>query len=202
MKKEKETGKKMNTGKEKNTVKKLNTKAKVGICIAAVAVVVVIVVVIVNVVRNRNAEEPVEEPTVDVGEPTKPSYTYGDADSDSFDFSGDYFDRAGEQTSMSITRGDEEGSYNVSILYQENDISTLAWEIEAVYDSETKALSYDGCTHMRYLLDPDDPEADPSYIELPGDGTGHIFMHDDALFWLDDADDMGNGMLFTERTAE
>ena len=189
---------------KKNTKRKMNTRDKVLICIGILAVVVIVVIFIVNAIRNRDTEdEAVEEYTyVDVGEPSKPQYELGDADSDTFDFSGEYFDRAGEQTNMSIIRGNEEGSYTITILHQENDISTLSWEIEATYDSDSKSLSYEGCTHMRYLLDPDDPEADPEYFELSSDGSGHIFKRDDALFWLDDEADMGSGMLFTERTAE
>ena len=189
--------------KKKTTNKKMNTRDKVLIGIGILAVAVIVVIFIVNAIRNRNTEEADEDWTyVDVGEPSKPQYELGDADSDTFNFSGDYFDRAGEQTSMSIVRGNEEGSYTITILYQENDISTLSWEIEATYDSDSKSLSYDSCTHMRYLQDPDDPEADPEVIELSGDGTGHIFKRDGSLFWLDDAEDMGSGMLFTERAAE
>lgn len=189
---------------KKTTNKITNTLYKVLLGVGILAVVAVITIFIINAIRgDRDTEEVIEEePVVDVGEPSKPQYELGDADSDKFDFSGEYFDRAGEQTNMTIVRGDEAGSYTVSILHQENDISTLAWEIEAVYDSDSKSLSYEGCTHMRYLLDPEDLDADPEVIELSGEGTGHIFKRDNALFWLDDAEDMGSGMLFTVRTAE
>ena len=187
----------------KKIAKKRSSRFRVLIGILVVAVVVFFIILAVILIRNRTAPE-VEEEILPVSEEgvTKPQYALGDADSDSFDFTGDYFDRAGEQTTLTIARGDEEGSYSVSILSQENEISTLAWEMEAVYDSETKSLSYDGCEHMRYLTDPDDPEADPTYIQLSGDGTGRIFLHDGALFWLDDEGDAGSGMIFTERTAE
>ncbi len=158
---------------------------------------------IYNATKNRE-EEPTEVSEVpDVGEPSKPAVVYGDPESDTYDFIGDYFDRAGGNTTLSITRGDEEGIYSISIFSIEDDYTSYSWQIDdAVYDSDCKALLYEGCTYMRYLSDPADPDADPEVFELSSDGSGKIFLHDDALVWLDDLDQKGDSMLFTRRTAE
>ncbi len=193
--------------KEKNNRKKTNKKKGIrfyvllGIGILALAAVIGLL--IYNATKNRE-EEPTEVSEVpDVGEPTKPAVVYGDPESDTYDFIGDYFDRAGENTTLSITRGDEEGSLSISIFSIEDDYTSYSWQIDdAVYDSDCKALLYEGCTYMRYLSDPADPDADPEVFELSSDGSGKIFLHDDALVWLDDLDQKGDSMLFTRRTAE
>jgi hypothetical protein len=188
---------------KKQKPKKRNILFNILLGIGILAVVVIIGVLIYNALHKKVEELPVEEEVSEyAGEPTKPNVEYGDPESDTYNFTGEYFDRAGENTSMSIIRGDEEGTYSISIFSQEDDYTSYSWEMDATYDSDCKALLYEDGTYYRYLTNPSDPDADPEVFTLSEEATGKIFLHNDALVWLDDIDDKGSGMLFTIRTAE
>ncbi|MBQ1547228.1 MAG: hypothetical protein IIZ61_02435 [Lachnospiraceae bacterium] len=188
--------------RNKKNDKKKNILFWILLTIGILAVATTIGVLIYNAVKNRKTDETFDETYTYAGEPTKPSVEYGDAESDTIDFSGEYFDRAGEKTSLSIIRGDEDGSYSVSIFTQEDDYTSYSWEIDASYDGDSKALLYEGGTCIRYFTDPSDSDGEPEAFVLYENGSGKIFSHDDSLLWLDDVDDKGSGMLFTRRTAE
>lgn len=190
--------------KKKTQKNKKNILFWIIFAIGILAVAVIIGFIVYNALKPREEELPLSEDGTYTyaGEPTKPSVEYGDPESDTYNFTGEYYDRAGESTSLSIIRGDEEGTYSISIFSQEDDYTSYSWEMDAAYDSDCNALLYEGGTCMRYLTNPTDPDADPEVFTLSEECTGKIFLHNDALLWLDDLNDKGNGMLFTIRTAE
>ncbi len=185
----------------------------------AVLIIVIAVIMILNATGhgfgNKNA---VSAPPTEAGVDVIP---YGDPASDSYDYTGDYFDMSTQKGTMTIAR--QGSGYEISVTYADSDDTMTTWGMTAVYDKARKALYYYDCTKTDYVFTetPTDSEqvaaaedaieeATGEAVELPKtetqssvdqstaytDGTGYIYMSSENFYWIDDKEDMGNGLLF------
>ena len=187
----------MKTGTNKKKQIRWN---KVILIIGIVVVVIIALVFIVRLFMVPREEQQEESETVETEEKLTDLVVYGDSGADSFEYSGEYFDRAGEVASMEISRDGD--TYSITIRTEEDEDSSRSWDMTATYDDTQKALMYSDCTGLRFIKDPADPDAAPTAIEEYSDGDGAIYKNGDNLFWVDHKDDAGSGMLFVKRTPE
>ncbi len=116
---------------------------------------------------------------------------YGDDESDNYDFTGDYFDTATQKGTMNITKDGK--SYNITLTYSENEDVVTIWKMTAVYNPYRKAIAYRDCTRSDYTS-ATDSSIEPS--EAYTDGSGFIYLSSKSLYWVDDKEDMGAGLIF------
>ncbi|MCR5098837.1 MAG: hypothetical protein K6B14_07815 [Lachnospiraceae bacterium] len=116
---------------------------------------------------------------------------YGDDESDSYDFTGDYFDTSTLKGTITIAKADN--GYSVNITYPESDDAMTIWKMTASYDPYRKALVYRDCTRSDYIMASDE-DSEPKVVY--SDGSGFIYMASKKFYWVDDKEDMGAGLLF------
>ncbi len=122
---------------------------------------------------------------------------YGDDESDSYDFTGDYFDTSTLKGTITIAKADD--GYSITITYPESDEAMTIWKMTASYDPYRKALVYRDCTRSDYFMTGDeDSEPKVAY----SDGSGFIYMASKKFYWVDDKEDMGSGLLFKKVNEE
>ncbi len=165
--------------------------------IGIITVAVIAVILIVNGMKGKNGTS-VSEQAKDqklLSEMDQDVIPYGDDDSDSYEFAGDYFDMATKKGTLHIEK--DGSTYNANITYTETDDSMAIWTMTCAYDKYKKALVFRDCTRTDYVMEEDSPVAtDEKYT----DGSGLIYMTGGNLFWVDDKDDMGTGLLFSKTT--
>ena len=164
------------------------------------AVIAIAGILIFNITHGKNGAKKATNAlgTGIIDETDEDVIPYGDNDSDSHDFSGDYFDTATQNGTMTITKDGQ--VYSVNITYAETDDSVSIWTMTAAYDKNRKALFYRDCVRTDYVSGSDDDsgmEGSEQYTE----GSGYIYLSSGKLFWIDNKEDMGTGLLF-ENTAE
>ena len=169
------------------------------------AVIAIIAVLIINAISGRtlgskiNVSTAEEEAEVDV-------IPYGDENADTYDYAGDYFDMATQKGTMVIER--DGTSYNITVTYAETDDTLSVWSMTAAYSKDRKALIYRDATRKDYIfsepVEADTTEEADAAAETSGiavseaytDGTGMFYLSNDSIFWIDEREDMGTGLMF------
>ena len=169
--------------------------------VGIVAVIAIAAILIINIVRGKDGSSNRGTNALGTGildETDEDVIPYGDNESDSYDFSGDYFDTATQNGTMTITRDGE--AYSINVTYAESDDSVTIWTMTAAYDKNRKALFYRDCVRTDYITGTAS-DANAGGTEKYTEGTGYIYLSSGDLFWIDNKEDMGTGMLF-EKTTE
>lgn len=184
--------------------KKTNTKRIILYSIVAIVIVVGVSVLIWKLTQRDGKQS---APTAETSGETADEDTvipYGDDESDDYDFTGDYFDISTNSGSMTIEK--DGSAYNIEITFSEDDSAISVWKMSATYDKARKALSYADATRTDYdfqsedgstdTTSTDDTESTTGQNDAYTDGSGYIYMANDNLFWIDQKDDMGAGLMF------
>lgn len=206
----------------------------IALIVGLIVIVVIVIILIVNAVRGNSPAQ--NTPAFTNTQEMEDILPYGDPESESYDFEGDYFDMATQKGTMTITRGS--GIYNINITYSESDDSMSIWSMTASYDNNRRALFYSDCVRTDYVFSNMDevnvdelseetestaadttetqieelntdaeaeteaPEvteaADDGVIknEIYNQGTGFFYLSGDSIYWTDNKEDMGVGLMF------
>lgn len=218
--------------KQTKQVRKLTEKEKkkrifnILLIAGAVLIVLIAVIMILNATghgfkRSSDAGSELMDGETDV-------IMYGDPASDSYDFTGDYFDMSTLKGTMTITKN--MGSYNITITYSESEDSMTTWTMSATYNNVRKALFYNDCvkTEMIFTNLGEESQSDETLDEILAtdnlelteeeiqklneaaentepdvvrseeynDGSGFIYLAGENIYWKDNKEDMGTGILF------
>ena len=176
-----------------NKKKKMST-GKIATIIGFVVLAVVIVILVINVIRGKNGQPNITDGMSgqDAAAEDEDVIPYGDEESASYDFTGDYFDMATQKGTMTITR--DGSAYAINITYSESDDSVAIWKMTAAYDKNRRALTYHDCTRTDFIAgsSSDSSSGGDKYT----DGSGFLYLSSGSVFWVDDKEDMGTGLLF------
>ncbi|MBQ1547779.1 MAG: hypothetical protein IIZ61_05235 [Lachnospiraceae bacterium] len=179
---------------------KIKQTEKILIIVGIVIVLAIIGVLIFNAVKG-NREAKVKEREQNAQMDDADVIPYGDDESDTYDFSGDYFDVATMNATMTI--GKNGNGYNVSITYSETDDSITIWKMTASYNKNRKALVYSDCERSDYIMEEPKDKSDETEVDTNTkytDGTGMIYLAKGSLYWVDDKEDMGTMLMFKKTT--
>ncbi len=197
-------------------MKKKKKKKNIGRTLTIIGVVLLVIIVVILVINHIMGDRSpvrliqnnlnIEQPAAEDG------FVYGDPDSDSFDFTGDYFDTATNNATMTISRDGR--AYVISLTYSEGSDSLCVWNMIGAYDKNSKAIIYRECVRTDYTIEETTAEGETSTTEATAteetssgvtssdkkevysDGTGKIYLKDGNLLWADDKEDMGSGLMF------
>ncbi len=112
---------------------------------------------------------------------------YGDTEDD-FDFSGEYKEMTSDRGTITMQKDGETYAVNIKINIGDTIITT--WTMSAKYDKNRKTLRYTDCKRTDYVGD--ESSATVEYT----DGTGYLYIAEEKLFWMDEKEDSGAGLLF------
>ena len=185
----------MNRRKRKNSKTGL-----ILIIIGIVAIAVIAAIMIINFKKGKTGgdiQSQLDEQRSQIDFETD-VIAYGDDESDSYDFTGDYFDTSTRKGTMTITKAD--AGYNINITYAETDDVVTIWKMTSVYDPYRKALSFRDCTRTDYTMF--STEGESGGTDVYTDGSGFIYLASGSLYWVDDKEDMGAGLMFTSADEE
>ena len=163
------------------------------VIIGVVLVVAIVVVLIINATRKNETVTRADQTPLTSANTDADVIPYGDPDSESYDFSGDYFDLATQKGTMTISR--EDSYYAISITYAESDDSLSMWSMTATYDKNRRGLVYRDCERVDYEFD-DTSSSDAEKKVVYSDGSGWVYLSGGSLSWVDDKEDMGTGLIF------
>ena len=175
-----------------NKKKKMST-GRIATIIGLVVLAVVIAILVINVIRGKNGQTNITDGMAgqDTAAADEDVIPYGDEESASYDFTGDYFDMATQKGTMTITR--DGSAYAINITYSESDDSVAIWKMTAAYDKNRRALTYRDCTRTDFIAGSSDSSAGGDKYT---DGSGFLYLSSGSVFWVDDKEDMGTGLLF------
>ncbi len=172
--------------------RKTNKAGLIITIIGIVAVAVIAVILIINFKKGKTGDEIAAQKELQEEQFNKDVIPYGDNESDTYDFSGDYFDTATQKGTMTIVK--DGNAYTISITYAESDDAISMWKMTAAYDKYRKALSYRDGTRADYIMA--SSEEDSERNEVYTGGSGLIYLSSGSFYWVDDKEDMGAGLLF------
>ena len=177
--------------------KKKMSIGRIATIIGLAVLAIVIAVLVINVIRGKNGQTNITDGMVgqDTASEDEDVIPYGDEESASYDFTGDYFDMATQKGTMTITR--DGSAYAINITYSESDDSVAIWKMTAAYDKNRRALTYHDCTRTDFIAGSSDFSSDSSAGgDKYTDGSGFLYLSSGSVFWVDDKEDMGTGLLF------
>ncbi len=162
--------------------------------IGIVAVAVIAVILIINFKKGKTGNDATSKTRQLEQEFDSDVIPYGDDESDTYDFTGDYFDTATQKGTMTI--GKDGTAYTISITYAESEDAVSMWKMTAAYDKYRKALVYRDGIRSDYVMASSEEESERN--EVYTGGSGFVYLASGSVYWVDDKEDMGAGLLFNK----
>ena len=176
-----------------NKKKRRNNTSTILVIIGILLVVAIVVVLVINATRKNETVTRSDQTDLIQTTAGDDKTPYGDAESDDYDFSGDYFDLSSQKGTMTISR--DGADYAVSLTYAESDDSLSMWSMTATYNKSRRALNFRDCERVDYIFD-DSDSSDAEKKVVYSDGSGWIYLSDGNVYWVDDKENMGTGLIF------
>ena len=113
-----------------------------------------------------------------------------------FVWEGSYIDRVNELAVLTIER--QGNGYHCFINIPDEAITHIeSYEFNAVPAQDGLGLEYTAGTRTSYLMPPaDDTAQGVTTTEVYSDGSGRVYYLEGSVFWLDEKDDNGTGLIF------